>query len=223
MFQRIASVTFICVYLSSLGYGLFCHTLQWNTANHPLMYYVVWDMFCGWTSYASRTHIIAEGESETFYRLSPTPWGDFHPWGRWGRENYDPFYNHVGRLARTTLRYTKHEPITRVFVVEECWAKKFDLPDAIWKTRYDDPKDLQTYTHLVAELTPEGKTIRFAGPWLTWVNMATFADNPRLQAEAQRTRPLFVMEGMQANRNVSSPMMERMQPRAHAVGSPLGN
>ena len=36
----------IVSYLGSLGYGIVCHTLNFNTASHPAMYFVVWDMFC---------------------------------------------------------------------------------------------------------------------------------------------------------------------------------
>ncbi|HIK95579.1 MAG TPA: hypothetical protein EYG03_26840, partial [Planctomycetes bacterium] len=53
----------IVVYLSWLGHGVFCHALQYRVSAHPLMYFTVWDMFCGWSGWSYRTHVVAEGES----------------------------------------------------------------------------------------------------------------------------------------------------------------
>ena len=60
--KRWAVSLVIVSYLGSLGYGIVCHTLNFNTASHPGMYFVVWDMFCGWSAYANRLHIVGEGE-----------------------------------------------------------------------------------------------------------------------------------------------------------------
>ena len=65
--KRWAVSLVIVGYLSSLGYGIVCHTLNFNTASHPAMYFVVWDMFCGWSAYANRVHIIGEGEDNKYY------------------------------------------------------------------------------------------------------------------------------------------------------------
>jgi hypothetical protein len=116
------------------------------------MYYFVWDMFCGWSAYDSRMHIVAEGESQTFYRLTPAPWGEFQPFGSLGREHYDSFNGHGVNIGMNVLKHTQHEPMVRLFVIEESWAKKYNLPDAVWKTRYDGSKS-----------SPVGDAPRLAG------------------------------------------------------------
>ena len=72
--KRWAVSLVIVGYLGSLGYGIVCHTLNFNTTSHPGMYFVVWDMFCGWSAYANRLHIIGEGEDNKYYELAPGPW-----------------------------------------------------------------------------------------------------------------------------------------------------
>jgi len=211
--KRWLIIAFISSYLSALSYGLVCHTISYSPAWHPMMYYVVWDMFCGWASYAQTTHIVAEGESQNFYELAPAPWGEFRPWGPGGRRDFDPFHNHCGEIALNTLRHTRHEPITRIFVIEESWPKKFDLPEVIWNTRYDVPKDIKRYCRVRVELTPSGQVVRKFDPWLTYQNMRMVADNPRLEQDSKRGRPMFVLQRETPPGNVPLPV----------GGAPLGN
>ena len=122
----------IVSYLGSLGYGIVCHTLNFNTASHPAMYFVVWDMFCGWSAYANRLHIIGEGEDGKYYELAPGPWTKFTPFGDLTRHHYDPFLNHSSDIVRNCLKHTRAKPMRRLLVIEEYWAKKYNLPDSVW-------------------------------------------------------------------------------------------
>ena len=75
--KRLATVLFILAYIGSLGWGIVAHAVKYKASSHPAMYFVVWDMFCGWSAYANRTQIIAEGESGRYYDCllytSPSP------------------------------------------------------------------------------------------------------------------------------------------------------
>ena len=119
--KRIVAVSTITGYLAVLLVGLCAHALNYKASSHPGMYFLVWDMFCGWSAYEDRTHIIGQGESGRFYELAPGPWGDYQPFGDPGRQNYDPFANHSVTLAMNTLRYSEHEPMHRIYVVQETW------------------------------------------------------------------------------------------------------
>ena len=130
--KRWIAVIVICGYLGSLAMGLVAHTLHVGANSHPGMYFVVWDMFCGWGAYSNRTHLIAEGESGKYYELSPAPWGSLQPFGPTDRLHYDTSYHLTPKMVRNNLRNTEHEPIARVFVIEETWSKKFNLPDELW-------------------------------------------------------------------------------------------
>ena len=72
-------------YLLALFGGIASHTLNLGAVSHPGMYFFVWDMFCGWSSYADRIQVVGEGESGTYYQLAPGPWGEFKPYGKIGR------------------------------------------------------------------------------------------------------------------------------------------
>lgn len=223
--KRWLAVAFISSYLGVLSYGVGCHTFGAGQTSHTLMYFIVWDMFCGWASYASNLHIIAEGESQKYYELAPAPWGEFVPWGYLGRRHYDAFNTHTPRIAMNTLKHTKHEPITRVFVVEETWAKKFDLPDHIWNQRYEVPKDLTRYCRLRTELTADGQVARSYIPWSSYQRMQNVGDNPRLLADWRKGRPLFMLDNSD-RADMSNDVdlgKDQSQGTSYAPGSTLGN
>lgn len=199
--KRWLASTFIVVYLSVLMFGLTCHTLSVGVSSHPAMYWIVWDMFCGWATYASKVHILAEGESGKYYELAPGPWGGFSPWAdKIDRANYDVYGTHCARIALNTLKHSKHEPISRMFIVEESWSKKYDLPPAIWQARIDEPQNKQTYCRVVAEMCGEGNVLRTYQNFLAYQNHISITSNPRLQEEAQRYTPMYIVNPGQNSR-----------------------
>ncbi len=149
----------IAAYLAWLGHGLFCHALQYQPVAHPAMYFTVWDMFCGWSGWAHRNHVVAEGESGQFYRLTPTPWDEYQPYSNLGREHYDAFHNHLKRIGVNCINQTQHEPIIRMYVVEETWSKKFNLPDHLWGRVHDGPKLPQHYFRVNSVHAADGSTL----------------------------------------------------------------
>lgn len=206
--KRWITHTFIAAYLAALSWGILAHTVSFGTGSHPGMYYVVWDMFCGWSAYSSRNIIIGQGESGKYYQLAPGPWGEFRPFGSLGRRNYDVQGGHSPKLALNALRHTKHEPITRIIVVEECWAKQYNLPDDLWARQFDDEKDVHKYYQVRHVFTPDGAILRSYPSWLSLQYSMAVSDNPRLMAEKRRGEPFFVY---------------RPQPRRRSIGSNLGN
>lgn len=189
--KRYLAVGVIAVYLSSLFFGLAAHALNFKADIHPAMYFVVWDMFCGWAGYESRTHIIAEGESGRFYQLAPGPWGDFNPFGDISRHHYDAFMNHAQTIASNTLRHSDHEPMQRIFVVEEVWAKKFNLSDSMWEKRYVEPKQPHSYYHLRQVWNGEGQLVTLYPGWFDYQAGLCISDNPRIWREAQQGKPFY--------------------------------
>ena len=192
--RRWLACGFISTYLTTLAWGLVCHTLSFNQTAHPLMYYIVWDMFCGWGAYASHIHVIAEGESGKFYELTPPPWGEMRPYGSIGRQHYDSFLAHASTQAMNVLQHTRHEPITRMFVVESAWAKKYDLPDFVWNQTYNEPKDPAVYYRLRQELSSDGMALRRYSSWGENYAWLSVVDNPRLKAEARAAQPFFMVD-----------------------------
>jgi hypothetical protein len=92
-----------------------------------------------------------------------------------------------------TLKHTDHEDMRRVLVIEECWPKKFNLPDEMWALRIDEPKDPVSYFWLRASASPDGVVQHLAPDYVNWVYGLTIVNNPRLLADAKRGRPFFAV------------------------------
>jgi hypothetical protein len=184
---------FIAGYLGSLATGIAAQTMKFGNIAHPVAYFFVWDMFCGWSTFEARYHLIAEGESGTYYWLSPPPWGEFRPYGDLARHHYDYYGNGLLRMAMNTLRHTDHEPIERILFVEECWPKKYNLPDELWALRCAEPKEPMSYFWLRNVFTADGTPLESRMDFLHQLYADAVLKNPRLHADSMRGAPMFVI------------------------------
>jgi hypothetical protein len=181
----------IVVYLTALSWGIVSHAVEYKNGSHPVMYFLVWDMFCGWTGYAGRIQIVGEGESGKYYELAPGPWGAFTPFGNIGRRHYDVTGVRGAKLAHNTLNHTRHEPMTRIFVIEESWAKKYNLPDHLWNERFDEPKKLYRYYHVMHSFSIDGALLESNGTWLNRQYVLSVTSNPRLAQDSRKGKPIY--------------------------------
>jgi hypothetical protein len=222
--KRLLPSVFIGLYLCYLSFGIVAHTFQTWLGWHPAMYYVVWDMFCGWSAWATRTHLVAEGESGTFYRLDSPPWGEFHPYGNLSRANYDPWNRFSGNFAGSVLRHTRHEPIRRVLVIEESWSKKYNQREHHWSRRFDEPLERYSYFNVRQIYDGEGMLLSAKPSWMDQLNTQVMTDNPRLRHEAQQNRPFFALGLPDRSPHSTMPSPTAFESRPFNVPSaPLGN
>lgn len=184
----------IGTYLTALGIGIVSHTMRFGDASHPVMYYVVWDMFCGWASHEIRYHVIGEGESGTCYELAPGPWTHFMPYGDLDRMHYDVLGNSQHRMALNALKHTDHEPIHRIIMLEEVWPKKYNLSDRVWNLRFDEPKDKLSYFWQRAEMDENGRVISVVSDYLAYLHQKAIAANPRLIQEMHQGKEHYVID-----------------------------
>ena len=109
--RRVMACGIIGTYLLMLVFGLFSHALGYKSTDHVGMYFLVWDMYCGWCGYEVRHHIVAQGESGQYYELSPPPWGDFVAFGAAGRHDYDCSASFTGTLTiRRPMSFSHTSP-----------------------------------------------------------------------------------------------------------------
>ncbi|NNJ26318.1 hypothetical protein [Alienimonas chondri] len=191
---RWAAGLFIGGYLSMLSVGVGSHAMGYGESAHPLMYYIVWDMFCGWSAQSHRTHVLAEGESGTWYEAGIGPWHDdrpFQPYGDLDRIHYDMDATHSPRMALNVLRHTSHEPITRIAIVEEVWAKKYNLPEPYWSARWNVPKMPTSYYAVRHVLTADGQLLNSGPAWSAEVARRHVQDREKIRRLATRTVPLM--------------------------------
>ena len=203
-----AAGLFIGGYVGLLGVGVASHAMGFGTGAHPLMYYIVWDMFCGWSAQSYRTHVLAEGESGTWYDAGVGPWDEarpFRPYGDLPRLDYDIDGAHAARLGLNVLRHSAHEPIQRLVVIEEVWPKKYNLPEPHWSARWNVPKDPASYYAVRHVLTAEGRLLASGPAWATEVTRQSLHGNPKVRRLAARRRPLMADAAPTARRDRSAP------------------
>ncbi len=188
-------------YLLMLGFGLFSHALGYKSTSHVGMYFLVWDMYCGWGAYETRSHVIAEGESGQYYEITPPPWGEFVPFGSAERHTYDSSASFTGILAAHVLEHTEHEPIAAVTLIEESWSKKYNLPDSIYLNRYEEHKMKRSYFRPRLLLSADGTVRERYYDWTGWLNHQALADNPRLQKNMSE-RSFFTLDSFSSPANV---------------------
>ena len=175
---------FITSYVGILSWGIVAHALKVGLCGNTLTYFVVWDMFCGWSAWDSRTHVIAEGASGEFYDIRE-PWGEFHPFGHVARIHYDNTNILLPKHIDNVLSHTEHEPIDRVFVIEEVWPKQYNLPPKLYQHYFGRANDKLSYFHLRAVCQDNGAVITSYPDWYTQQALNAIYDNPRLRRQSR--------------------------------------
>ena len=183
---RGAACLFIGGYLTAMGAGVAAHAVGFGQHAHPLMYYVVWDMFCGWSAQSTRTHVLAEGVSGQWYDASEGPWEPFHPYGDLARINYDVQATHAARIGLNVLRQTEHEPIARLVIVEESWPKKYNIPEPLYSERFGAPKQPASYYAVRHILGGDGRLVGSGPSWAATETRRSLMDSPKVQRLSRR-------------------------------------
>lgn len=181
---------FISAYIGFLSWGVVAHALKVGICGNTISYFAVWDMFCGWSAWDQRTHVIAEGASGKFYDVKE-PWGQFQPFGSVGRIHYDHTNHMLSRHVDNILRHTSHEDIDRVYVVQEVWPKQYNLPAELYSRYFERDKDKRPYFHLRAVCSDNGTPIQAFPSWFAQQELNSLYDNPRLRQQSRRASGLY--------------------------------
>jgi len=192
---------FCGLYIAALAVGTACHTVNFGMYCHPVMYFLVWDMYCGWNAYDSQLRLVGEGVSGRYSELDPAPWGPFRPYGTFDRLQRIGTPGNIAKSALHIAQHTEHEPLARILYIEEAWAKKYDLPDHVYEARYGRPKDQHRYTTLRMEIAPDGTIVRNEPSWLDQQQQRMLADNPRLEQDVWNSRPFWMVDGQRRGGN----------------------
>ena len=195
--SRLAVNSLIAGYLGSLAIGLALHAWQLPGHNTLPGYFVVWDMFCNWTGYENRVRFIGEGESGRHYDLlaadihSPRLHGSEH------RAHYDYSGRHTPLVASRVAERSRHEPLTRIFVMEESWSKQFNLSPRLYEQTHGCRQpDRVVHRHLRGILAPNGRVLQTQASWFVCQQQEAMLANPALQGDAYRGRNLYTANPM---------------------------
>jgi hypothetical protein len=204
---------FIVGYLAVLAFGLAVHTVGWNANAHPAMYFIVWDMYGGSSPFEERRHILAEGASGAYYELNSPPWGEFVPFGSAGRSTYDFSALFTDQFARCTLAHTDHEPIVRLFQVDELWNRKFNLGDRAWSVVHQEPRSRHSYFYLRGAFDNTGAPLSLYTDFYSVLAAKALMNNPQLQGTIARTRPYATIDAMTRPETAVMPAAYYLPPR----------
>jgi hypothetical protein len=220
MKRRLANVV-ITAYILALFGGFMTMSLHLAIPGQTFLYFVTFNMFSGWSCFEARAHIIGEGASGTFYELGPPPWGEFDPYGPPARQHYDPHMDKEWPIADNTLRHTSHEPMTRIYIIEEEYPKRLNLPDAQYQAYYHKPKAFHSYYNVRFVMDSQGKALGQQFEWLAIQDKVSVMDNPRLLADASKHTPLELTDQTPANHGVFAVGRFFEPPPSGYLGSPL--
>ncbi len=188
--KKIGACAFIAAWACCMGAGIVGHALRVGICGNTLSYFVVWDMFCGWSAWDQETHIIAEGSSGKYYEVKE-PWGEFRPFGHRGRIQYDHTNHMLSRHVENILSHTDHERIDRVFIVQEVWPKQYNLPPKLYSEYFEQEQDKVSYFNLRAVCAANGQPVQSYQDWFARQRMASTFDNPRIRQQASSSTSMY--------------------------------
>jgi hypothetical protein len=97
--------------------------------------------------------------------------------------------------------------------VEECWSKKYNLPDHIWKKHFDEPKRPIKYYNVWAVFRPDGTLIERNMSWMSRQYALCISNNPRLLGDTKKGKPFIAI----------SPQNRFQNPFGQGGFSPVGS
>jgi hypothetical protein len=63
-------------------------------------------------------------------------------------------------------------------VIEEYWAKKYNLPDSVWSHFFDEPREKHSYFQVRQVMAPCGTVVRRFPSWLSRQNSLVVSARP---------------------------------------------
>ena len=155
-FRRLLALLFIVVYLSLTGFYLVRHAIG-HPLGHELAYFWTWDMFPNYSTESIRRRAIGETASGEYVMLVPNSRHRFR-WGVHGdvtRLDIDRRLLFFRRAAvdgigrhNTSL---PNDPVRYVYLAENYWPEKFNLPSDLYRSAYEDTTTGELYWASAAE------------------------------------------------------------------------
>ena len=180
----------IAAYLCALATGIALHGLNLPGKASAPAYFVVWDMFCNWNGYEARVRYIGEGESGQHYDLAIDSLGpSLH--GSIARDHYDFDGRYVPKLAAVAAMRTDHEPLSRIYVVEENWSKQFNRSPTAYQRLHARPYERVVHRNVRCVVDTSGHVLEARRPWFAMQHTQAVMSNPTIAAQSRRGRPLY--------------------------------
>ena len=160
--RRLLVVAFILSYLAAGVFFLYCHLLG-QTRGLPWGYFWTWDMFPNYPSFSARRLALGETEGGHFVRVFPTNKMHYRRGGSGDYTRFDlPRNDAALRKAVEETLEAAHasaadDPVTYVFLVEEYWPVRFNLPDDLYRKAFGE-ENPQRHSFRILDEGPVEKT-----------------------------------------------------------------
>ena len=152
---KIAVVVLIGGYLGLLGLNLGRQILG-DPAPAALGYFFTWDMFPFYHAWSSRRTAIGKTAAGRYVEIVPAGAQRYRGGadGNLTRADLDRGENTVRKLADQTLAHThdiESDPVTQVWLLEEFWPEKMNLPSDLYEEFWGTSKPERTYWRRIAD------------------------------------------------------------------------
>jgi hypothetical protein len=167
--RRLPALLVIAAYLGASGWYFYRHALG-DAAAEPAAYLFTWDMFPNYPSWSARRIAVAQTRSGRYLRILPSRGQQFRR-GRDGEHSrFDlprsdaAFQQAVDRTLRTHWPIDPADPVVYVFLLEQYWPVRFNLPDDLYESVYGEPNPRRRSWRIIAESpVSEGGRTRWTG------------------------------------------------------------
>lgn len=149
--RKLGAAVLIAAYLASTAWFQFLHVLGDSTA-HPVSYFWTWDMFPGYRSGSRRREAVGRTKNGKYIRLYPGRSERYRGGVHSDLTRLDilptvesePVRSLFRRAVESTLKQARHahrdDPLVHIHLFERYWAPRFNLPDDLYESSYDDPR-----------------------------------------------------------------------------------
>ncbi len=156
MLRRIASLSFIFGYLLANGWFLYRSAVG-DTYSSPIAAMMTWDMFPNYQTKSQRSFAVGKTRQGRHIDLLNELDQRFH----WGQDQslLRTDIDRSGALLKSAVQrelardrlQNADDPVEHVYLIEEYWPARFNLPDQLYRREYDGDKPDRRYWRVVAE------------------------------------------------------------------------
>lgn len=163
-FRRLLVLGLIVTYLAAGGFYFYRHLLG-DTSQSAFGYFWTWDMFPNYPSFSARRLALGQTRGGRFVQVFPTEQVRFRRGGHRDLTRFDLPRNDAAlrtAVAETLETYPPEQmddPITYVFLIENYWPVRFNLPDDLYQQVYDEENPRRQAWRIIDEgrIDPDGK------------------------------------------------------------------
>jgi len=151
--RRILATAFIAAYLGVSAFFLARYAVG-DVLPHAIAYFFTWDMFPGHYCESTRKFAVGRTARGKYVQLVPGPLDQYRagPRGDLSRVDLDRMGRDFRRLAEFSLMQTretrKDDPVEHVYMFEQYWPNKFNLPDDLYASFTGEAKPERRFWRL---------------------------------------------------------------------------